>query len=99
MDPSDYRRDYAAYRSAVERALYEYRVGLSPRVELRDAEERHANLWTRDAFEGLRRAHEATSETFETERAGLRALAGAASLRYAESRATEVTGELRRCVE
>src|SRR5919107_1271686 len=97
MNPSDYRRDYAAYRSAVERALYEYRVGLSPSVELRDAEERHAGLWTRDAFEGLRRAHEETSETFETERAGLRALAGAASLKYAESRAAEATGELRNC--
>jgi hypothetical protein len=99
MNPSDYRRDYAAYRSAVERALYEYRVGLSPRVELRDAEERHAGLWTRDAFEELRRAHEETSETFETERAAIRALAGAASLKHAESRATEITGELRRCEE
>lgn len=99
MNPSDYRRDYAAYRSAVERALYEYRVGLSPRVELRDAEERYAGLWTRDTFEELRRAHEATSETFETERAGLRALAGAASLKYAESSAAEVTGELQRCAE
>lgn len=99
MNPSDYRRDYAAYRSAVERALYEYRVGLSPRVELRDAEERHAGLWTRDRVEELRRAHEETSETFETERAGLRALAGAASLKYSESRATEITGELRRCEE
>lgn len=97
MNPSDYRRDYAAYLSAVERALYEYRVGLSPRVELRDAEERYAGLWTREAFEELRRAREETSETFETERAGLRALAGAASLKYAESRAAEVTGELRRC--
>lgn len=97
MNPSDYRRDYAAYRSTVERALYEYRVGLSPRVELRDAEERYAGLWTRDAFEELRRAHDETSETFETERAGLRALAGAASLKHAESRATEITGELRRC--
>lgn len=97
MNPSDYRRDYAAYRSTVERALYEYRVGLSPRVELREAEERYAELWTREAFEELRRAHDETSETFETERAGLRALAGAASLKYAESRAAEVTGELRRC--
>jgi hypothetical protein len=98
MNPSDYRRDYAAYRSTVERALYEYRVGLSSRVELRDAEERYSGLWTRDAFEELRRAHEETSETFETERAGLRALAGAASLKYAESRAAEATGELRSCV-
>lgn len=99
MHPNDYRRDYAAYRSAAERALYEYRVGLSPRVELRGTEERYAELWTRDAVEELRRAHEETSETFETERAGLRALAGAASIKYAESGAAEITGELRRCTE
>ena len=97
MHPSDYRRDYAAYRSAVERSLYEYRVGLSSRPELRAAEERYAELWTRDSIEELRRAHDETSETFETERAGLRALAGAASLKYAESGATEITGELRSC--
>src|ERR687889_585096 len=42
MDPSDYRRDYAAYRSSVERALYERRAGLSARLELRPVEERYA---------------------------------------------------------
>lgn len=98
MHPSDYRSDYAAYRSAVERALYEYRVGLSPGVESRAAEERYTELWTRDSIEELRRAHDETSETFETERAGLRALAGAASLKHAESGATEITVELRSCV-
>jgi hypothetical protein len=99
MNPSDYRRDYRAYRSAVERALYEHGVGASARLELRHVEERYTELWTRNAVEELRRAHDETSETFETERAGLRALAGAASLKHAESRAFEVTGELRRCME
>jgi hypothetical protein len=97
MNPSDYRRDYAAYRSTVERALYEHRAGLSPRLELRAVEERYAGLWTRESVEDLRRAHDETNETFETERAGLLALAGAASLKHTESRASEVTGELRRC--
>lgn len=99
MNPSDYRRDYRAYRSAVERALYEHRVGASTRLELRPTEERYAELWTRDAFEELRRAHDEMSETFETERTGLRALAGSASLKHAESRAAEVTEELLRCME
>ena len=97
MNPGDFRRDYAAYRSAIERALYEHRVGASARLELRPLEERYGELWARDAIEDLRRAHDETSETFETERAGLRALKGAASLKHAESRASEVTGELRRC--
>jgi hypothetical protein len=97
MNPGDYRRDYAAYRSAVERSLYEQRAGA--RVEPRAVEERYAELWTRESIEDLRRARDETSETFETERAGLRALAGAASLKHAESRAREVTDELRRCEE
>jgi hypothetical protein len=99
MDPSDYRRDYAAYRSSVERALYERRAGLSARLELRPVEERYAGLWTREAVEDLRRAREEANEQFETERAGLRALAGAASLKHAEARAFEVTDELRRCAD
>ncbi|MBV9923861.1 MAG: hypothetical protein JOZ96_02385 [Acidobacteria bacterium] len=97
MDPSDYRRDYAAYSAAAERARFEHHAGLSPRLELRPAEERYADLWTRDAFEDLRRKLEGTPEQFETERAGLRALAGAAALKYAETRAREVSEELRRC--
>jgi hypothetical protein len=99
MDPSDYRRDYAAYSAAAERARFEHHAGLSPRLELRPAEERYADLWTREAFEDLRRRIDETPEQYETERAGLRALAGAAGLKYAERRAREVSEELRRCAE
>ena len=99
MNPSDYRRDYAAYSAAIQRARFEHHAGLSPRLELRPAEERYADLWTREAVEDLRRTLEETNAQFETERAGLRALAGAAGVRYAESRAREVSEELRRCAE
>lgn len=99
MDPSDYRRDYAAYSAAAERALYEHHAGLSPRLELRPAEERYADLWTREAVGDLRRRLDETPAQFETERAALRALAGAAALKYAEGRAREVSEELRRCAE
>ncbi|HEX8190936.1 MAG TPA: hypothetical protein VF586_21430 [Pyrinomonadaceae bacterium] len=99
MNPSDYRRDYAAYSAAAERARFEHHAGLSTRLELRPAEERYADLWTREAVEDLRRAFEETPAQFETERAGLRALGGAAALKYAEGRAREVTEELRRCAE
>jgi hypothetical protein len=99
MDPSDYRRDYAAYYAAAERARFEHHAGLSPRLELRPAEERYADLWTREAFEDLRRRADETPEQFETERAGLHALTGAAALKYAEVRAREVSEELRRCAE
>lgn len=99
MNPSDYRRDYAAYRSTVERARFEHHAGLAARLELRPSEERYADLWTREAVEDLRRAFDETHAQFETERAGLNALAGAAGLGYAEARAREVSEELRRCAE
>jgi hypothetical protein len=99
MNPSDYRRDYAAYLSSVERERFEHHAGLKPRLDPRPAEERHAELWTRDSVEALRRALEETPEHFETERAGLRALAGAASVKHAEDAAREVTEELGRCAE
>lgn len=97
MDPSDYRRDYAAYSAAAERARFEHHAGLSPRLELRPAEERYADLWTREAVADLRRHLEETPTQYETERAGLRALAGAAALKYAERGAREVSEELASC--
>jgi hypothetical protein len=99
MNPSDYRRDYAAFRTAVERARFEHHAGLDARLELRPAEERYADLWTREAFAELRRAFEETHAQFETERAARRALAGAAAIGYAEASAREVSEELGRCEE
>jgi hypothetical protein len=99
MNPGDYRRDYAACRSAVELARFEHHAGLSASLDLRPAEERYADLWARDSFTDLRRAFDETPAQFETEREGLRALAGAAALGHAVVRAREVSGELRRCAE
>lgn len=97
MNPSDYRRDYAAYRSAVERERYRRSMGLGHSSDLPEIEERYADLWTRESIEDLRRALEETSTHFETERAALRALCGAALLKHVEAGAREVANELRRC--
>ncbi|HEX8352687.1 MAG TPA: hypothetical protein VF611_07305 [Pyrinomonadaceae bacterium] len=99
MNPGDYRRDYAAYRSAVELARFEHHAGLTAALDLRPAAERYADLLTRDSFTDLRRAFDETPPEFETERAGLRALAGAAAVGHAEVRAREVSEELGRCAE
>src|ERR1044072_7998831 len=99
MHPSDYRRDYAAYSAAAERARFEHHAGLSPHLELRPAEERYADLWTRESVEPRPPLFKETPTQFEREPAGLRALAGAAALKYAERRAREVSEELKRCVE
>lgn len=97
METSRYRREYAAYCSARERALYESYAGATNPSQLNDLRERHADLWTRDAINELERARAATPETFETERAALLALANAARLGYAHSHAREATDELSRC--
>lgn len=99
MNPSDYRRDYAAYRSRVERARFEHHAGLEARLDLRATEERYADLWTREAVADLRRAFDEAPAQFETERAGLGALLGAAVVRHVERSAREVSEELRRCEE
>jgi hypothetical protein len=99
MNPGDYRSDYAACRSAVELARFEHHAGLNASLDLRAAEERYTDLWTRDSFTALRRAFDETPAQFETERTGLRALAGAAAKGHAEMRAREVSGELRLCAE
>lgn len=97
MNPSDYRRDYAAYHSAVERERYRHHAGLVEQPDFSPVEERYSDLWTREAIEDLRRAFEETPAQFETERAGLRALTGAGRLKYLEARTGEVTEELGRC--
>ena len=97
MNPGDYRRDYAAYHSAVERERFKLHAGLASHADTHAVEERYADLWTRDSIEDLRRAREDTPAEFETERAGLLALEGAARVRNVEDSAREVSEELQRC--
>lgn len=97
MNPSDYRRDFAAYHSALARERFSRHAGLNHHADTRPLEERYSDLWTREAADGLARALEETPAHFETERRGLGALVAAARLKYSEARAGEVTEELRRC--
>lgn len=71
MNPSDYRRDYLAYHSAVERERFNAHAGLPSQTNVRAIEERYADLWTRESIEDLRRARSETPAQFETESAGL----------------------------
>jgi hypothetical protein len=99
MNPSDYRRDYAAFCSAVGRERFNRQAGINPQPNLQPIEERYADLWTREVIEELRRAFNETPAQFETERAGLRALVGAAQVKHARESVREVSGELCRCLE
>lgn len=97
MNPSDYRRDFAAYHTALARGRFARHAGLEPAFDPAPVEERYADLWTRESIEDLDRALGATPEQFETERRGLRALAASARLKHAASLSAEVTEELARC--
>jgi hypothetical protein len=97
MKTGDYRRDYAAYSAALERARYDYHTGVEPELRLAPLRDRYADLWTRTSIDDLTRAHEETSRQFETERVAHAALLRAAQSGYVEARAAEVTDELARC--
>lgn len=98
MKTGDYRREYAAYAAAVERARYHYHTGVEPELRLAPLVDRYADLWTRDSIDDLTRAREEISTQFETERTALNALLRAAQLGYVEAHAAEVTNELARCL-
>ena len=97
MKTGDYRRDYAAYAAALERARYNFHTGIEPELRLSPIQDRYADLWTRARIEELTRDREETSGQFETEHAALAALLRAAQLGYVEAHAADVTRELARC--
>ena len=97
MNIAEYRRDFAAYHSANEFAHYEYRAGLAPELRAEPIHERYGHLFTREAVDDLRQAFDETPAHMETERAGLRALLGAARAGFLDVRAKELTEERARC--
>lgn len=97
MKTDDYRREYAAFCSALERARYAYRSHLETELQLPPIRERYADLWTRDAIADLERAFEDAPPQFETERTALRALLYAARLGYLDAQTREITNELLSC--
>jgi hypothetical protein len=97
METSHYRREFAAYHSAREGALYDFYTGATPDVRLEPARERYSDLWSRESIAWLERAREGTPAQFETAHVGLDTLLNAARLEYADERAREAASELSRC--
>jgi hypothetical protein len=97
MKTGDYRRDYAAYAAALERARYDYHTGATPELRLAPLQDRYADLWTRDSINDLTRARKEISSHFETERVAHAVLLRAAQLGHAEAQAADVTRELALC--
>ncbi|HVF48985.1 MAG TPA: hypothetical protein VNA19_02790 [Pyrinomonadaceae bacterium] len=97
MNPSDYRREYSAFCSAFERERHAKHAGLDTDARAEPLAERYADLWTLQSVQDLRRALDETPVEYETERASLRALSGAARAGHLRARTRDVTDELRRC--
>jgi hypothetical protein len=97
MKASDYRRDFSAYCSARERAACDFYTGRAARLDPAPLRDRYADLWAREVVAELQRERDATPPTFETERAALSSLLGAARLGYAGRGGAEVSDELSRC--
>lgn len=97
MNIDDYRRDFAAYNSALSLAYYRHRAGLETELHAEHIYERYGDLFTRDAVEGLKRSLESVPENFDTERRGLNLLTASARAGFLETRAKELTEELARC--
>ncbi|MDQ3816764.1 MAG: hypothetical protein M3362_03605 [Acidobacteriota bacterium] len=97
MNTSDYRRDFAAYSSAIELAHYRHRAGLERELNLEPIYDRYGELFTRDAVERLLRSYDETPEHRETERSGLHNLSGQARIGYLDAQARELTDELSQC--
>ena len=97
MKIEDYRRDFAAYNSALELAHYQHRAGFEGELQIEPIYDRYGELFTRDAIDELGRELDATPKHRETERAGLHALVGAARYGYLQAEAKDLTFERALC--
>jgi hypothetical protein len=97
MNIDEYRREFAAYNSALELAYYQHRAGFERELRTQPVYDRYSDLFTRAAIDDLKRARDGVSPHRETERAGLNALYGSARIGYLEVRAKELTDESARC--
>lgn len=97
METSDFRREFAAFSSAIELAYYRHRAGFEPELQTEPIYERYGDLFTRDSIESLERALKATPTHLETERAGLSRLLCASRIGFLEARAKELTDEYALC--
>lgn len=97
MKIDDYRRDFAAYNSALELAYYQNRAGLELELRIEPVYERYGDLFTREAIDDLQRELSAMPEHWQTERAGLSALIGAARYGYLQAQTKDLTFERALC--
>ena len=97
MNVTDYRREFAAFSSAIELAHYRHRAGFEPELRTEPLYERYSDLFTLEAVEDLKRTFDETPSSQGTERDGLHALLGTARIGFLDARAKELTDEYAHC--
>jgi hypothetical protein len=97
MKIEDYRRDFAAYNSALELAHYQHRAGFERELQIEPVYDRYGELFTRVAIDDLVRELDEAPKYRETEIAGLHALIGAARYGYLQAQAKDLTFERALC--
>ena len=97
MKIDEYRREFAAYNSALELAHYQHRAGFEPELHTESIYDRYSDLFTLDAIDELKSARDREPLHRETTRAGLNTLFGSARIGYLDARARELTDETARC--
>jgi oligoendopeptidase F len=97
MKIEDYRRDFAAYNSALELAHYQHRAGFERELRIEPIYDRYGDLFKREAIDDLTRELAEIPHHKETDSAGLRALIGAARYGYLQAQAKDLTFERALC--
>ncbi len=93
LDTSRYREEFDAYCSDLENAHFQYRAGLDSELRVASIFERYGHLFTLESIASLDGAKANVPAQLETERAGLHALWGAASIGYLEAQSKDLTDE------
>ncbi|MBA2340541.1 MAG: hypothetical protein H0V88_09110 [Pyrinomonadaceae bacterium] len=98
MNTSDYRREFAAFHSAIQEEKYHQHQHptLDKDLNLQRISERYADLYTLDAIHDLEEKLKDES-AFGIEREGLRKLYDGARIHYAQGEAREIDAELKNC--
>jgi hypothetical protein len=97
MDITEYRKEFAAYNSALELAHFNHRAGYTANLDLEPVYDRYSDLFSHASIESLADLLKETPETRQTEIAALRSLLASAQIASAEFQAREIAAEKSEC--
>jgi hypothetical protein len=97
MNISEYRVQFASFKSSLELARYEHHVGQTSALNNDEIYDRYSDLFSPTTIADLQSLRDHTATDFDTERSGLQRLLTTAQLQQIELQASEITSELAYC--